>query len=132
MKHYNCLQCFDSISAIGDCPHEYCERRLKETSNPRKETRMTRQEAIKKVNDIWGRNNGDKIVRVYEALGFIKFEEESEIEKIICNSRNTEPKNIIGMLELHGYKIVKIGQYMTVTDGRSNFNGTLVDVKDNC
>lgn len=71
----------------------------------KQETKMTRAEAERKLAGSY--NAGANILDALEALGLIKFDEESEVERIINNSRNTSAKNIIAMLELHNYRIVK-------------------------
>lgn len=78
----------------------------------KQETKMTRQDAIKKINDICGPDftSAKKAIAVYEALGLIKFEEEEK--KTICG---IPLEVIIDVLTKNGYHLVKKDECVTVT-----------------
>lgn len=150
-----CLQCYGSCNDHNACNQDYCELRFKETGDARKsmtlndyyeqivksmmekykqkETKMTRKEAIESVRVIYDTNRApyERITAALEALGLIKFEEEKETFWIGdvngCNNEHSM-KMVTGALKSYGYEIVKIGQYMTVTDGNSDFSGKLVKI----
>lgn len=106
--------------------HNY-EARLKETGDARKqEIKMTRQEAIKKIDEHRGvsANSNEWLVKALEALGLIKFESEKLKDKMLANVigykfhlLRTVPDcddsltdiglKIIREIELAGYKIIK-------------------------
>lgn len=134
-----CNQCFNSIK--GECPLEYCERRLKEASNARKqEIKMTRQEAIRSFFDIMYPDSCNierdmklaaKAIDAYEALGLIKFDKEEKTPLQIINAYNCPSARVIAEIENAGYRIVKIGQHTSVVmEGTgSQWNGILKSIE---
>jgi hypothetical protein len=80
-------------------------------------TKMTREEALKKVNAVVSKSHPEKvndIVQALEALGLIKFDEpEKSLTDAICGARyNTmgssiDQSSFIKYLNAHGYEIVK-------------------------
>lgn len=124
---------------------KYASEMLASPSNVsyKQETKMTRQEAIKKIKSIYGHDyaNAEKATRVYEALGLIKFEEEKNIKSVkqILAAYMSDGDNCIAELNDAGYQIVKIGansfvtiescdEISTMSRGRT-FNGKLISIK---
>jgi hypothetical protein len=77
-------------------------------ANKPKENKMTRKEAIGIANEFQNSSNNEGLIDALEALGLIKFDEESKLTPLdILNGYTVHVAAIIESLDKHGYKIVK-------------------------
>lgn len=144
----NCPKCgLKGVDSMGWCNSDNCvqsqwtahelkqfaSQQLRAIKYNKQETKMTREEAVKKLLDTgrWSTEKADLQVSSLEALGLIKFDQPVE---------NFIPAYLIGNERVqklidNGYRIVKLGKNTTikldscVLVDKNTYNGKLVEIE---
>lgn len=82
----------------------------------KEQTKMTREEAIRKIKNIYGNHfqDAEKAIAVYEALGLLKFDEPKEELYWTVAGCHVSLSALHALIAKDGYQIVKLGKFTTI------------------